>query len=53
MTRFWVATDTSFEVEADDVQETEEGKLVFYIEGEPVAEIPDGLWLEYGVADNG
>lgn len=51
MTRFWIGTETGCEVEADDVFEHPDGRLIFYADGEVVAMFPTGMMLDYGVQE--
>jgi len=44
--RFFVSLD-SFIIDADSVLEADDGRLIFYIDGWAIAELPAEAWLEY------
>lgn len=41
-----VSCETGIIVEADEMEKTKDGRLVFYIDGEEPIEFPDGVWVD-------
>lgn len=52
MKTYAVACETGVIVEADGPPEIDEdGRLIFYLDGKPPIEFPDGVWLDWSEVD--